>query len=126
MLAPFYFDVTDQETGQQINVVFPFFVRIANRYSSYSWTFPNQFYSESRQNGVRSYRWDNFPFVQYEVPRRGDVAWSVLYGLVGYRRSGSYEEHQLLWFTYGRSGSSSAPPASHARRDRNGDTLLNM
>ena len=129
VVFPFFWNVGNEATHTRITVAAPFFVRVANHNSVNQWTFPNHFYWESRSGGQRAYGWDFFPFVQYGVPRRGDVAWSVFEGLVGYRRSGTHEQLRILYIPFNLSGSATPAAAqarSNARRTANGDVLLDL
>lgn len=123
---PLVWDVGNRATGSQITVVAPFYVRVADRNSSTRWIFPNFVSWDSVREGQRSFGWDLFPLVQYGEPRPGDMYWSVLHGLVGYRRQGSYQQYRLFWIPFGTSG----PAVLSARDVRRGggttDTLMEL
>jgi hypothetical protein len=127
IFAPFYWDVTSRDSGTQYNVVFPFFVRVADRRSVTEWVFPNHIYWERTDSeGYRGSEWDFFPFVQFGRPHRDEEYWSVLHGLVGHRRAGSFEQTQVFWIPFTTRGSPSSSAPQRARRERNGDVLFEM
>lgn len=127
VVFPFVWDVGNARTGHQVTVVAPFYARVADRNSSIQWVFPNHFYWDAVRDGQRSFGWDFFPFVQYGEPRPGDMYWSVLHGLVGYRRQGSYSQWRVLYIPFGGAApAATSAPSRQARGARPGDVLLEL
>jgi hypothetical protein len=143
VLAPLFAEVNSESRAQHI-LLTPFYATVRGRTSTYNWAFPNVLWWEENHLGERSWGWDVAPFVQYGRPHPSDEYWSVFYGLVGFRRQGSYQQGRLFWIPFGMGGtpptsegdgggggSSPAPGsagggAEHARGGGNGDVRIEM
>lgn len=108
VFVPFFADIANRTTGQHI-LITPLYGRVASRTNVTQWVFPLNFFWASTRMGEHSWGMDIDGLFQYGRPRAGDVYWSVLYGLVGYRRQGSYEQLRVLYIPFTLSGT---PPAS--------------
>jgi hypothetical protein len=124
---PFVWDVGNSTTGKQVTVVAPFFARVSDRNSRTQWIFPNHFYWDAVRDGQRSFGWDFFPFVQYGEPAPNARYWSVLHGLIGHRRQGSFEQWRVFWIPFGGAAPTAAPAAGAQARTRvSQDVLLDL
>lgn len=93
---PFVWDFANSETGTRATVVAPLFWRFASP-ESVTMLVGNFLWMSSVREGVRSYEWHLLPLFSYARPRPEDVSWSVLFGLAGYRRSGTHRQIRALW-----------------------------
>lgn len=96
VIAPLYWDIDDKEEDYRTTVAFPFFWRFRNKSTVHQLT-GLTYYNEGRRQGQPHYQFHFFPFFAYGEPRPGDHWWTILYGLAGYQRQGSYARAQLLW-----------------------------
>jgi hypothetical protein len=114
---PFVWDVGNRSEGRQTTVVAPFYAHVGDRTGFTRWAFPDVFWWQHGSGETLSWGYDIAPFFQYGEPRRGDYYWSVLYGLAGYRRQGSFEQTRVFWATIdNRRPDAPARPASTTAR----------
>lgn len=113
VIAPLYWDFEDARADTRATVVFPLFWRFRSG-DTVSQLALNAYWHEGKREGASFWEFHFFPFFAFGSDRPGDHWWNVLYGLLGYRRSGSYARMQLLWVPFqvdGPSGPSAPPPA---------------
>jgi hypothetical protein len=108
VVAPFFASIGNRNTGQQITLSL-FYGRVSTPTTYTQWVFPNVITFGQTRAGSNSWGVDVAPFVQWGSPRTGDAYWSVFYGLVGYRRQGSYEQLRLFYIPINLRGT---PPSS--------------
>jgi len=122
---PFFGDVGNRTQGTG-TFVSPLFARVTTRANTTSWIPPFNFWWEGTQHGERYNGLDAAPFFQYERRAQSSERWSVFYGLVGWRRQGSFEQLQLFWIPIDLRGHppSQTPPAS--QRASNGDVRMEL
>jgi hypothetical protein len=96
VLGPLYARFTNAETGSDLMMVTPLFWRYRDP-ESQTIVIPPVLYMESQRQGVRSYEWHVLPLFSYARPRPEDLSWNFLFGLVGYRRSGTHHQLKLFW-----------------------------
>ena len=66
----------------------------------------NTYWREYEEDGANGWEFHFFPLFAFGKPRPEDHWWSVLYGLAGYRRSGSYGRAQILYIPFQTDGPS--------------------
>ncbi len=96
VLGPLYARFTNEETHSDLMMVTPLFWRYRDL-ESQTVVIPPVLFMESQRQGVRSYEWHVLPLFSYARPRPEDLSWNVLFGLVGYRRSGTHHQLKLFW-----------------------------
>ena len=96
MVAPLYWDFENEETGSRTTIFAPVFWRFATQ-SSVTMLAGNVLWMSAIRQGVRSYEWHVLPIFSYARPRPEDVSWNVLFGLAGYRRSGTHRQIRVFW-----------------------------
>lgn len=96
VVAPFFFDFANSETGTRATVVTPLFWRFSTPDSVHMLAGNFLWISHVRE-GVRSYEWHLLPIFSYARPRPEDLSWNVLFGLVGYRRQGTHSQLRLFY-----------------------------
>ncbi len=96
VLGPLYARFTNEETHSDLMMVTPLFWRYRDP-ESQTIVLPPVLFMESQRQGVRSYEWHVLPLFSYARPRPEDFSWNVLFGLVGYRRSGTHRQLKLLY-----------------------------
>jgi hypothetical protein len=119
VLFPFVWDFVDRPTRGHDLVLFPFFWQFRSR-DGYTQVLLNSVYTEGRcARGGQSWRFDFIPLFAFGAPCPGDVYWSILYGLAGYRTAGSYRKMELFWlpFDLSPSGTRSRDPEVALARD---------
>jgi hypothetical protein len=116
---PFVWDLGNRDEGRQTTVLFPFYAHVGDRRGYTRWAFPNVIWWRHGSDETLSWGYDIAPFFQYGEPRRGDYYWSVLYGLAGYRRQGSYEQTRVFWASIDNRRPPSPPRASGSTTARN-------
>jgi len=99
VVAPLYWDFEDYEDDSRITLGFPLLWRFRNG-STVSQLALNTYYHHYREGGVPGWEFHFFPLFAYGEPRPGDHWWSILYGLVGYRRQGSHAEASVFWIPF--------------------------
>ncbi len=99
VIAPIYWDFEDYEDDSRVTIGFPLFWRFRNG-STVSQLALNTYYHHYREGGVPGWEFHFFPLFAYGEPRPGDHWWSILYGLVGYRRQGEYARAQLFYVPF--------------------------
>ena len=96
VVAPLVWDFEDYEAETRATVLFPVFWRFRTRHSV-SQLALNTYWHESRSHGVTSWEFHFFPLFAFGSTGPGDHWWNVLYGLLGYKRAGSYARAQVFW-----------------------------
>lgn len=96
VVAPLYWDFENEETGSRTTIFAPLFWRFATQ-DSVTMLAGNVLWMSAVRQGVRSYEWHVLPLFSYARPRPEDVSWNVLFGLAGYRRSGTHRQIRVLW-----------------------------
>jgi hypothetical protein len=96
VIGPLYARFTNSETRSDLMMVTPMFWRYSDP-ESLTVVVPPVLYTESTRQGVRGFEWHILPLFSYGRPRPSDVSWNVLFGLVGYRRSGTHRQLKLFW-----------------------------
>jgi hypothetical protein len=96
VVAPLYWDFENEETGSRTTIFAPVFWRFATQ-SSVTMLAGNVLWMSAIRQGVRSYEWHVLPIFSYARPRPEDVSWNVLFGLAGYRRSGTHRQIRVFW-----------------------------
>lgn len=96
VIGPLYARFTNEETHSDLMMVTPLFWRYRDP-ESQTIVLPPVLFMESQRQGVRSYEWHVLPLFSYARPRPEDFSWNVLFGLVGYRRSGTHRQLKLLY-----------------------------
>ncbi len=96
VIAPIYWDFENYEEDYRTSIVFPVFWRFRDRATVHQ-VAGLTYYNEGRRHGEPYWQFHLFPFFAYGEPKPGDHWWTVLYGLAGYRRQGSYARAQFLW-----------------------------
>ncbi|MDP3276778.1 MAG: hypothetical protein Q8Q09_16380 [Deltaproteobacteria bacterium] len=125
---PFVWDIGNRTEGRQVTVIAPFYAHSGDRTGYTRWAFPDVFWWRHGSGETLSWGYDIAPFFQYAEPHPGDYSWTVLYGLAGHRRQGSYEQTRVFWATIDHS----APPGTVTQRrasttaPRTRDTLLDL
>ena len=113
VIAPLYWDFENYQTDTRATVVFPVFWRFRTRDTVSQLTL-NAYWHTSKSRGVSSWEFHFFPVFSIGGNSVGDSWWKVLYGLVGYERSGAYARAQVLWAPFQVDG----PEASEAAQPR--------
>ncbi len=96
VIAPLVFDFENEEAGTRATVITPLFWRFSTPESVHMLA-GNFLWISSVREGVRSYEWHLLPIFSYARPRPEDVSWNVLFGLAGYRRSGTHSQMRMFW-----------------------------
>lgn len=96
VIAPIYWDFENHQEDYRTSIVFPLFWRFRDRATVHQ-VAGLTYYNEGRRHGLPYWQFHLMPFFAYGEPRPGDHWWTVLYGLLGYQRQGSYARTQFLW-----------------------------
>jgi hypothetical protein len=108
VIAPLYWDFEDATAGTRATVGFPLYWRFRTK-DTVSQLALNTYWHERRSRGVRAWEFHFFPFFAFGSDAPGDHWWNVLYGLVGYARSGSYARARVLWLPFQVDGPAVTP-----------------
>ena len=96
VIGPLFARFRNERERTDLMMVTPMFWRYATPEST-TIVIPPVLWMESQRQGVRSYEWHLLPLFSYARPRPEDLSWNVLFGLVGYRRSGTHHQLRLFW-----------------------------
>ncbi len=108
VVAPLVWDFEDMQAGTRATVAFPLYWRFRTK-NTVSQVALNTYWHERRERGVRAWEFHFFPLFAFGSSAPGDHWWNVLYGLVGYARTGSYARAQVLWAPFQVDGPAVAP-----------------
>jgi len=111
VVFPLYWDF--KRPGRRSTIAFPFFWRFRRGDRTHTVVFPFYWHSENRKNAFtgilntfywkdkkyHTYRFYFFPLFDFGRTRPGDVQWSVLGGLFGYKRVGRNRYLKLFFFS---------------------------
>jgi hypothetical protein len=96
VLGPLFARFQNHRERTDFMMVTPLFWRYSTPESN-TLVIPPVLWMESQRQGVRSYEWHLLPLFSYARPRPEDVSWNILFGLIGYRRSGSHRQLRLFY-----------------------------
>ncbi len=94
VVAPIFWDFIRGESRTQ--VLFPFYMHASRPSADYTLV-ANFYYKRGRGPAEGSYYWNLFPLFDFARPRKGDVEWNILGGVVGYTRIGKNRTLKLFF-----------------------------
>lgn len=99
VLPPLFWDFEDYEDGSRTTVGFPLFWRFEDE-DSVTQLAANTFYRNFKREGVSGWEFHFFPLFAFGKDNPESHWWTILYGLAGYQRQGSYARAQALWIPF--------------------------
>jgi hypothetical protein len=93
---PLWWDFRRFEPRSRASVFFPFFWRFDSPERTVTVAL-NMIYIRGKKKGWPSWSFHFFPLFSIGRPGPGNISWSLLYGLLGYQRQGSYQRIKILW-----------------------------
>ncbi len=99
VIAPIYWDFQSYESHSRTTIFFPFFWRFRSG-TDVTQIAGNTYYRAGRSHGVPYWEFHFFPFFAYGEPAPGDYWWTVLYGLLGHRKQGTYSRTTVFWIPF--------------------------
>ncbi len=103
VLAPIWWDFEWRSDDYRATVAFPLYWRFRSGAETKQ-VFLNTYYREYEEDGASGWEFHFFPLFAFGKPRPGDHWWTILYGLAGYRRQGSYARAQILYIPFQTDG----------------------
>ncbi len=103
VIAPIHWDFEWRDEDYRATVDFPIFWRFRSG-PEVKQVLLNTYYREYEEDGASGWEFHFFPLFAFGKPRPSDHWWSILYGLVGYRRQGSYGQTRLFWIPFQTDG----------------------
>ena len=97
---PLFWDFEYYDEGSRFWTFFPLVWRSEDSEGSFTLV-ANSIYSETfNRDGTEGYHFHFIPLFDFGRDRPQDLDWSVLYGLFGYERRGSYERVKVFWIPF--------------------------
>ncbi|MDI7266816.1 MAG: hypothetical protein QME96_02330 [Myxococcota bacterium] len=97
---PLWWDFEDKAAQTRFFTVFPLVWRSADPDGSFTLAANSIYTTRRNQDGTEGWSFHFLPLFDVGRERPGDIEWSILFGLAGYQRRGSYERIRILWLPF--------------------------